>query len=173
MPTEAEWRTRKTRIDTKLGTTRPPWTIVPYRDGMDESALTHHAVTEYPTSNGPADYALFVNGRLLGIIEAKKVGVGPQNVLEQARRYSRGVTVGSGNWNGYRVPFLYATNGEVFWYSDERLPNAMSHPPFSPALSPASSAPMTPPTNRRLLCSNGSRGGTCWLDLSNRRAERQ
>ena len=126
MPTEAEWRTRKTRIDTKLGTTRPPWTIVPYRDGMDESALTHHAVIEYPTSNGPADYALFVNGRLLGIIEAKKVGVGPQNVLEQARRYSRGATTGSGNWNGYRVPFLYATNGEVFWYSDERLPNALS-----------------------------------------------
>ena len=126
MPTEAEWRTRKTRIDTKLGTTRPPWTIVPYRDGMDESALTHHAVTEYPTSNGPADYALFVNGRLLGIIEAKKVGVGPQNVLEQARRYSRGATTGSGNWNGFRVPFLYATNGEVFWYSDERLPNALS-----------------------------------------------
>ncbi len=126
MPTEAEWRTRKTRIDTKLGTTRPPWTIVPYRDGMDESALTHHAVIEYPTSNGPADYALFVNGRLLGIIEAKKVGVGPQNVLEQARRYSRGATTGSGKWNGYRVPFLYATNGEVFWYSDERLPNALS-----------------------------------------------
>ena len=93
---------------------------------MDESALTHHAVTEYPTSNGPADYALFVNGRLLGIIEAKKVGVGPQNVLEQARRYSRGATTGSGNWNGFRVPFLYATNGEVFWYSDERLPNALS-----------------------------------------------
>ena len=126
MPTEAEWLTRKTRIDTKLGTTRPPWTIIGHREGLEESALAHHAVIEYPTSNGPADYALFVNGRLLGIIEAKKVGVGPQNVLEQARRYSRGATTGSGNWNGYRVPFLYATNGEVFWYSDERLPNALS-----------------------------------------------
>ena len=69
---------------------------------------------------------MFVNGRLLGIIEAKKVGVCPQNVLEQARRYSRGATTGPGNWHGYRVPFLYATNGEVFWYSDERLPNALS-----------------------------------------------
>jgi type I restriction enzyme R subunit len=126
MPTEAEWLTRKTRIDTKLGTTRPPWTIIGHREGLEESALAHHAVMEYPTSNGPADYALFVNGRLLGIIEAKKVGVGPQNVLEQARRYSRGATTGPGNWNGYRVPFLYATNGEVFWYSDERLPNALS-----------------------------------------------
>ena len=55
MPTEAEWLTRKTRIDTKLGTTRPPWMITRHREGLDESALTHHAVTEYPTSNGPAD----------------------------------------------------------------------------------------------------------------------
>ena len=126
MPTEAEWLTRKTRIDTKLGATQPPWTIIPYREGLDVGALIHHAVTEFPTSNGPADYALFVNGRLLGIIEAKKVGVGPQNVLEQARRYARGAAPGSGNWNGYRVPFLYATNGEVFWFADQRLPNAMS-----------------------------------------------
>ena len=50
-----------------------------------------HAVEEYPTETGPADYALFVNGKLLGIIEAKKIAIGAENVLEQAKRYSKGV----------------------------------------------------------------------------------
>ncbi|HEY5551100.1 MAG TPA: hypothetical protein VIK52_04385, partial [Opitutaceae bacterium] len=81
---ELEWRTRKERIDTRLVGCNPPWTIVPYRPELDLSTLTRHAVTEFPTENGPADYALFVDGRWLGIIEAKRVCVGPQNVLEQA-----------------------------------------------------------------------------------------
>ena len=119
---EAEWLTRKARIDTKLRKTNPEWRIIPYRADLAVAELTNHAVTEFPTENGPADYALFVNGRWLGIIEAKKVGVGPQNVLEQARRYSRGATPGSGLWNGYRVPFLYATNGEIAVPYDNGLP---------------------------------------------------
>ena len=53
----------------------PAWQIVPYHDGLDLATLDRHAVTEFPTENGPADYALFVRGRWLGIIEAKKVGV--------------------------------------------------------------------------------------------------
>ena len=50
------------------------------------------AVAEFPTDNGPADYALCADGRLLGVVEAKKVTLGPQNVLTQAERYSRGAT---------------------------------------------------------------------------------
>ena len=26
------------------------------------------------------------------------------------------------NWNGYRVPFLYSSNGEIVWYLDVRNP---------------------------------------------------
>ncbi len=81
---------------------------------------------EFPTATGPADYALFVQGKVLGIIEAKKVSVGPQNVLEQAKRYSKGAFSGPGNWDGYRVPFLYATNGEVIWHIDVRHPKDIS-----------------------------------------------
>jgi type I restriction enzyme R subunit len=123
---EAEWQTRKKRIDANLRSLNPTWKIIAYRDGLDLASLTHHAVTEFPTENGPADYALFVNSKLIGIIEAKKVGVGPQNVLEQAKRYSNGVRPGIGNWNGYRVPFLYATNGEIIWFIDVRDPKALS-----------------------------------------------
>ena len=67
--TENEWKTRKTRIDTQLQTLNPKWEIIRYKDGMDTSHLLHHAVEEYPTDNGPADYALFVEGKLLGILE--------------------------------------------------------------------------------------------------------
>ncbi len=87
---ELEWQTRKERIDKKLRSVEPAWTIIKYREGLDTSSLVRHAVEEYPTENGPADYALFVNGYFLGIIESKKVAVAPQNVLEQAKRYSRG-----------------------------------------------------------------------------------
>lgn len=117
---ESEWLTRKKRIDSKLRSSNPAWEIVRYKEDLDLSKLSRHAVEELPTANGPADYALFVNGKLLGIIEAKKVTVNPQNVLEQAKRYSKGVFQGTGNWNGYKAPFLYATNGEIIWHLDIR-----------------------------------------------------
>ena len=120
MPEEFEWKTRRDRINTKLKALNPAWNIVKYRPELETSTLNHHAVEEFPTANGPADYALFVKGELLGIIEAKKVGVGPHNVLEQAKRYSKGAFNPVGNWAGYRVPFLYATNGEVIWFLDVR-----------------------------------------------------
>ena len=100
---EAEWQTRRTRIDTRLRSLSMPWTIIPWSNDLDLGSLRCHAVTEFPTANGPADYALFVNGILLGIIEAKKVTVNPQNVLEQAKRYSRGAFNGAGDWNGFRL----------------------------------------------------------------------
>jgi type I restriction enzyme, R subunit len=67
-----------------------------------------------------------VNGVLLGILEAKKITVNPQNVLEQAKRYAKGAKIGPGHWNGYRVPFLYATNGEIIWHLDVRAEKPVS-----------------------------------------------
>ena len=60
---ESEWLTRKNRIDTRLCALTPPWKIIRYRDGLNLSSLPCAAVEEFPTANGPADYALFVNGR--------------------------------------------------------------------------------------------------------------
>lgn len=115
---ESEWQTRKQRIDKRLRSLG--WTIQPYKQGMDLTSLVAAAVEEYPTDSGPADYALFVRGLFIGIIEAKKVTVNPQNVLEQAKRYALGASDGTGNWDGFRVPFLYASNGELIWHLDTR-----------------------------------------------------
>ncbi len=115
---ESEAETRRKRVDPLLR--RQGWEIVPYDPGRPLSSYTHHAITEYPTENGPADYALVVAGQLLGVVEAKRVTLGPQNVLVQAERYSTGVTDSPFDIRGYRVPFLYSTNGEVLWFHDIR-----------------------------------------------------
>jgi type I restriction enzyme R subunit len=63
-----------------------------------------------------------LDGRIVGIVEAKKLSLGPQNVLTQAERYARGLPPGEFNFDGRRAPFLYSTNGEVIWFHDVRSP---------------------------------------------------
>lgn len=114
---EAEWKTRKKRIDPRLDAagwqTRPgPPSPKPFR------------TEEHETANGPADYALWIDNQVVGVVEAKKVTVGPQNVLTQAERYARGIDPSESpyNFDGLRAPFLYSTNGEVIWFHDVRHP---------------------------------------------------
>jgi len=114
----SEWQTRKKRIDPRLQAAG--WEVVPFDEIRTLTEFTHHAIEEYPTQAGPADYALVVNGRLLGIVEAKKHEVGPQGVLPQAERYSRNATDSPLDFRGYRVPFLYSTNGEKVRFWDVR-----------------------------------------------------
>jgi type I restriction enzyme, R subunit len=118
--TESEWKTRKTRIDRQLKALNPAWKIIPYKTGLNTASLSFHAVEEYPTANGPADYAFFVNGKLLGILEAKKISVNPQNVLEQAKRYASGCANSIGAWGSFKVPFIYSSNGAQIWFADIR-----------------------------------------------------
>jgi type I restriction enzyme, R subunit len=124
MSEERERRTRRERIDPEL--TWAGWKIVDFDPRKPLTSYDKCAVKEYSTENGPADYALCASGQILGIIEAKKVTLGPQNVLAQAERYSKGATSNPLNFRGYRVPFLYSTNGEVIWHHDIRHPQSRS-----------------------------------------------
>lgn len=126
---ESEKITRKKRIDQQLKSAG--WLIVPLTEGTDVSSYSNHAIEEYQTSNGPADYALVVNGKLLGVVEAKKLEVGAQNVLEQAKRYSKGADNIIGEWNLYHIPFLYSSNGELIYYLDARESKNISRQIFS------------------------------------------
>jgi len=114
-PHEAEWKTRKERIDPRLDAAG--W---PRRSGPPSPKPFR--TEEEETTNGPADYALWIDNQILAVVEAKKLTVGPQNVLTQAARYARGLDPASagGNYDGHRAPFLYATNGEVIWFHDVR-----------------------------------------------------
>lgn len=115
---ESEARTRKTRIDPKL--VSAGWKVAPYRSGFEAEPPQATAVEEWPTEAGPADYALTTAKGVVGVAEAKKVTVGPQGVLTQAERYSKGLNSGPHYEGGYRAPFLYSTNGEITWFHDIR-----------------------------------------------------
>jgi type I restriction enzyme, R subunit len=126
MPSESEWQTRKQRIDTRLEALG--WQVRPFDPLRPRSACQRQALTEYPTEDGPADYALCLDGKLLAIVEAKKLSLGPQNALSQAERYAKGATANPFDFRGFHVPFLYATNGEVIWFHDVRHPLNRSRP---------------------------------------------
>lgn len=78
------------------------------------------AIAEWPTSSGPVDYALFCGMRCVGVIEAKRASVDVAGALQQAKRYAKDMQLHDaaqfvgGPWNGYRVPFLFATNGRPY-----------------------------------------------------------
>ena len=117
-PANSEWLTRKRLIDGKLKAVG--WRVLPFVPRKPLASLDRCAIEEFETANGPADYALCLGGRIVGIVEAKKLTLGPQNVLSQAERYSRGIQQPTLQANGYGVPFLYSTNGEVVWHHDVR-----------------------------------------------------
>src|SRR5262245_8179512 len=108
---EREWQTRKTRIDGRLGA--QGWEVVPFDGARPLATYKRHAIEEYLTDKGSADYVLVSNGCILAVVEAKKLSLGPQNVLLQAERYARGFPQNPFNFDGFCAPFLYATNGEV------------------------------------------------------------
>jgi type I restriction enzyme R subunit len=117
-PRDSEWATRKTLIDKCLR--GAGWRITPFDPRKTLESWDRCAVEEYQTGNGPADYALILGDRVVGVVEAKKLTLGPQNVLVQAERYAGGLIQDGFGWGSFGVPFLYSTNGEVIWYEDVR-----------------------------------------------------
>lgn len=96
------------------------------------------AIAEWPCENNKrADYALFDNCKLVGIIEAKRYNQDIPGALFQAKEYSKTVRIFDGitlpNQSGeYKVPFIYAANGRKYikqlkeksgiWFWDARKP---------------------------------------------------
>ncbi|RWM02184.1 type I restriction-modification system endonuclease [Mesorhizobium sp.] len=94
------------------------------------------AIAEWPTANGPADYALFVGTTLVGVVEAKRRRKNVSAAIDQAERYSVAITAAGGfetaggPWVEHRVPFVFATNGRSYlkqietasgiWFRDTR-----------------------------------------------------
>ena len=124
-PSKSEYLTRKQIVDAKLRAAG--WSVASFKPDRTLSAYNNCAIGEFPTDSGPADYALSTGSQILGVVEAKKLTLGPQEVLTQAERYSRGLTSNPFDFNGFHVPFLYSTNGEVIWHHDVRYPLNRSH----------------------------------------------
>jgi len=117
-----EAKTRKLFIDKTL--VNAGWgPIVPFQSG---NKYDQGSVEEYPTRNGPADYILYFKGVPLACIEGKKLRIGPQNVLQQAKRYARGFEEAPYSFGDYQLPFAYSTNGKIIWFQDLRDPLNLS-----------------------------------------------
>lgn len=82
------------------------------------------AIAEWPTKTGPVDYALFVDGRCVAVIEAKRQVRDVPGRIGQAKRYARDITLtpdelpAGGPWidgdDRFSVPLVFATNGRPY-----------------------------------------------------------
>jgi type I restriction enzyme, R subunit len=115
--------------------------------GSRPSKGRNTAIAEWPTANGPADYALFIGAMCVGVVEAKRKRKNVSAAIDQAGRYAQGLKpdnltfVSGGRWNAearseqtddFRAPFLFATNGRPYlkqietesgiWFRDVRDP---------------------------------------------------
>ena len=117
---EYEWKTRRDRIDTRLRALG--WSIAPFNPTVDVARLDRTVLTEHETAHGPADYAFVMGGRVVGILEAKRPNIDPENVLSQAERYARGLPPTGFEQDGIRVPLLWSTNGKEIFFRDCRHP---------------------------------------------------
>ena len=124
MPDETERETRKKRVDRKLETAG--WGVIKHDKSKPLSSYISNAIEEYPSLTGPVDYALADQGQILALVEVKRLGIAPQSVLGQSQRYSMGVTSSPYDFDGSRVPFIYSTNGEIFWFQDLRKSDSRS-----------------------------------------------
>lgn len=95
------------------------------------------AIAEWPTKSGPADYALFVDTHLMGVVEAKRLIKNVSAAVDQAERYSRdfrfvgGAEPAGGPWGEFSAPFVFSANGRPYlkqietesgiWFRDARL----------------------------------------------------
>ena len=113
----SEKQTRKEKIDPLV--IEAGWEILP--EGSDIPEQGNYAIEEFPTESGPMDYALFIDGILVGDIEAKSPDKGSPSILEQDKRYSESYLGGNFDFDGYHIPFLYASNGSKIWFQDLRL----------------------------------------------------
>ncbi len=120
MPHLSERATRKQRIDKALA--EAGWRVVSHARWQAGDRTAADAIEEFPTDSGPADYLLFLDGKPVADVEAKRLEVGPQNVVEQAKRYARALADSPFQFGpqGYRLPFVYATNGELIYTCDLR-----------------------------------------------------
>lgn len=99
------------------------------RDQLNRTASLGVAVREFPTASGPADYALLVEGKLVGVVEAKKEGTSLTAVAEQTARYLTSATKHVPR-AADELPFGYEANGHEIRFLDRRDPEPRSRPVF-------------------------------------------
>ena len=98
---------------------------------IDLNAGLGIAVREYQTDVGPADYALFVDKKALGIVEAKKEDLAHK--ITEVEEQTGGYAAARLKWvnNKEPLPFLYESTGIITRFTDGRDPKPRSREVFN------------------------------------------
>jgi len=114
-------------IDERL--TTAGWAVQTYRE-MNLSAGPGLAVTEFPGAHGPADYLLYIDGKAIGVVEAKPVGHTLRGVEGQSASYADGLAAQLPAWRR-PLPFQYEATGKVIQFTNWMEPDARSREVFA------------------------------------------
>lgn len=88
------------------------------------------AVREFPLQTGEADYLLFVDGKAVGVVEAKPEGTTLSGVAEQAGNYVVGLPPNIPHVT-LPLPFQYESTGVETLFRDNRDPSPRSRRVFA------------------------------------------
>lgn len=123
---EAQVRAELDRILEKAG-----W-VVQDDSTKDLFAGRGVAVREVSTAVGRADYLLYVDQRLVGVIEAKREGADLEAAMQQAARYATGLTR-SQQLSAWRasLPFRYVADGNTVRFHNALDPSPRTRDVFA------------------------------------------
>ena len=117
------------RIDEMLA--RAGWVVQDYTS-PNLHAATGVAIRELVTTAGPADYVLFVNRQVVGVIEAKKQGTTLAGVEWQTMKYQANVPdeLPAVKSPSGHLPFGYESTGDETWFTSRFDPEPTSRRVF-------------------------------------------
>jgi len=105
------------------------WSIQEYRkENFGESLGV--AVKEFPLKTGDADYLLFIDRKVVGVIEAKPVGHPLGGVDYQSEKYIEGLPKHLEAAHD-PIPFIYESTGVITHFRDLRDPDSRSRRVFA------------------------------------------
>ncbi len=126
MPLTPEDRARRI-IDVLLE--KCGWTVQD-KAAVNLSAARGVAVCELSFQTGEPDYTLFVDGRVIGTVEAKKEGHSLTGVEDQSEKYVAGVPSDLPHWRT-PLPFSYETTGTETRFTNRLEPDPRSRNVFA------------------------------------------
>jgi len=101
------------------------------REDFDPRLSKGIARREFSLETGSADYLLFVDRAVVGVIEAKHEGHTLSGVSEQSQKYLDGIPATLLKGGGKDAPFAYESNGTESYFRDVRDPHPRSRSVFS------------------------------------------
>ncbi len=115
------------RIDQHLE--QAGWLVQDYRE-MHITAGMGVAVREFPLLTGEADYLLYADGQIVGVVEAKPQGHTLTGVETQSAKYTTGLPPELPCWRK-PPPFAYESTGEVTQFTNTLDPEPRSREVFT------------------------------------------